>query len=64
MKITQEANAFGLYQKSTIEFNSNELKQVIRISCEEGDVDTKKLEEKLDKVFDDLFKNFDSGEVS
>lgn len=31
---------------------------------EEGDVDTKKLEEKLDKAFGDLFKNFDSGEVS
>jgi hypothetical protein len=27
-------------------------------------VDTKKLEEKLDKAFGDLFKNFDSGEVS
>ncbi|MBW0223454.1 hypothetical protein KVB92_09580 [Lentilactobacillus parabuchneri] len=64
MKITQEANAFGLYQKSIIEFNPDELKQIIRISCEEGDVDTKKLEEKLDKVFGDLFKNFDSGEVS
>lgn len=63
MKITQEANAFGLYQKSTIEFNPDELKQVIKISCEEGDVDTKKLEEKLDKVFGDLFKNLDSEEI-
>lgn len=64
MKITQEAKAFDMYQKSTIEFNPDELKQVIRISCEEGDVDTKKLEEKLNKVLGDLFKNFDSGEVS
>ncbi|CAM2965374.1 hypothetical protein ACN50G_08605 [Lentilactobacillus buchneri] len=63
MKITQEANAFGLYQKSTIEFNPDELKQVIRISCEEGDMDTKKLEEKLDKVLGDLFKNLDSEEI-
>ncbi|MGF2384073.1 hypothetical protein [Lentilactobacillus otakiensis] len=63
MKITHEANAFGLYQKSTIEFNPDELKQVIRISCEEGDVDTKKLEEKLDKAFGDLFKNLDSEEI-
>lgn len=64
MKITQEAKAFDMYQKSTIEFNPDELKQVIRISYEEGDVDTEKLERKLDKAFDDLFKNLDSGEVS
>lgn len=64
MKITQEARVLDFYQKSTIEFNPDELKQIIRVSCEEGDVDTKKLEEKLDKAFGDLFKNFDSGEVS
>lgn len=63
MKITQEANAFGLYQKSTIEFNPDELKQAIKISYQGGDVDTKKLEEKLDKAFGDLFKNFDSEEI-
>lgn len=58
MKIMQEANAFGLYQKTTIEINPDELKQAIKISYQGGDVDSQELEKKLDKALSDMLKQF------
>ncbi|MCH4164253.1 MAG: hypothetical protein LKF37_05655 [Lentilactobacillus diolivorans] len=64
MKIAQEARVLDFYQKTTIEIQPGELKQVIKINQHGGDMDTEELEKKLGKVFNDLFKNFDSGKVS
>ncbi|MCV3742971.1 hypothetical protein OF387_17180 [Lentilactobacillus hilgardii] len=58
MKITQEANAFGLYQKTTIEINPDELRQAVKINFQESDVDSQELEKKLDKALSDMLKQF------
>ncbi|MBZ2201889.1 MAG: hypothetical protein ABF723_02060 [Lentilactobacillus hilgardii] len=62
MKITKESNAFGLYQKTTIEINPDELRQAIKINFQGGEVDQEKLEKEIDRAFNDFWKNFDSEE--
>lgn len=55
MNITQEARVLDLYPKTTIEIQPGELKQVIKINCQRGDVDSQKLEKEFDKAFSDFF---------
>lgn len=54
MNITQEVRVLALYQKTAIEIQPGELKQVIKINCQGGDVDSQKLEKELDKAFSEF----------
>lgn len=60
MKITKEARVFDFYQKTTIEINPGELKQVIKINQHGGDMDPEELEKQLKNTFDDAIKSLKS----